>query len=235
MGKPHGAKQQKKLAKQKAKRAQKHAELSRRTSQDPTVRLKGAAAWPVVLAVISGTLWDTGIGSAVIARKAPDGEVVFASYLLDVHCLGVKDAFWRVDAGGELRRLLERMEEVHPTRPIEPACLVKVIKGAVEFARSFGFPPHRDYRHAELLLEGIDPGDCAREYTFGKDGKPFYVNGPNESPAQIDAIVRRVTEAGGHFMVGGPSMGLDELDALEGDDLDEDDVDDESPDQPQLP
>ena len=48
MAKKHGARQQKKVAKQKAKRAQKRSELMKRTSTDPMVRLRGAGGWPVM-------------------------------------------------------------------------------------------------------------------------------------------------------------------------------------------
>ena len=112
-------------------------------------------------------------------------------------------------------------------RTITPACLVEIVKGAVEYAQSFGFRPHPDYRHASALLEGIDPSTCRNKFTFGRDGKPFYVRGPNESLAQAQAISRRVADAGGHFIIplrdGGVEVRsledrLDEFDSLDEDD-----------------
>jgi hypothetical protein len=231
MAKQHGAKQQKKIAKQKAKRAAKHATLDRRGSKDPTVRLQHAERWPVVRAVASAELWDQGIGSLVIARQESDGWLVFGVFLVDVYCLGVKNAFWKAGSRADLDELIQRVEESQRTVPIEPACLVKIVTGAVEYARSFGFSPHPDYRHASLLLEGIDPSTCAKEFAFGKDGKPYYIQGPNESFARAEAIMHSVTAAGGHYIMAANPEDVafldseDEFDVLE--DFDEED-DDES-------
>jgi hypothetical protein len=220
MAKKHGARQQKKIAKQKAKRSAKRSILEQRTSKDPTVRLQQAERWPVVRAVMAAELWDQGLGQMVIARQEPEGGLVFAVFLVDVYCLGVKNAFWRPGSSHELDELIRQVEETQRTVRIEPACLVKIVKGAVEYARSFGFSPHPDYRHAAMLLEGIDPAACRKEFTFGKDGKPFYVRGPNESLAQAEVIMRRVTDAGGHFLVGGPVSEMEGLPFSE-DELDE--------------
>ena len=32
------------------------------------------------------------------------------------------------------------------------------------------------------------------KYTYGKEGKPFYMNGPYESPADIDRILNTLTK-----------------------------------------
>ena len=44
----HGARQQKRVAKQKAKSAAKRARLQSTQSTDPSVRLRSAEKWPVV-------------------------------------------------------------------------------------------------------------------------------------------------------------------------------------------
>jgi hypothetical protein len=232
MAKKHGARQQKKIAKQKAKRSAKRTTLQQRTSKDPTVRLPQAERWPVVRALMAAELWDQGIGTLILARQEPEGGLVFGVFLIDVYCLGVKNAFWRAGSSQDLDELIRHVEQREKMVPIEPACLVKIVAGAVEYARSFGFSPHPDYRHASMLLEGIDPATCPKEFTFGKDGKPFYFRGPNESLAEAQAIVRRVTDAGGHYLVGGPVSEMEglpfteeEMDELEY--LDEEDADDQ--------
>ena len=111
--------------------------------------------------------------------------------------------------------------------PISPACLVKILEGAVEYARSFSFPPHPDYRHAAMLLAGIDPKACEHEYTFGLDGKPLYIQGPNESSAQASAIMQRIQESGGHFMIQASGVGPEELADFEGGDDEFDSLEEE--------
>jgi len=212
MAKQHGARQQKKIAKQKAKRAEKRSSLSQRTSKDPTIRLRQAAKWPVVQALAAVDLWKDGIGSLAIARQESEDGLVFAVFLVDVYCLGVKNAFWRAGTRGDFNKLLDKMEETQTMHAITPACLVKIVQGAVAYAQSFGFSPHPDYRHAAKLLEGVDPATCKQAFRFGQNGKPFYIQGPNESPAQAEAIMQRITAAGGHFMIGGPVPGLEDFD-----------------------
>src|SRR3954469_14989967 len=74
MAKNHGARQQKKVAKQKAKRAEKRSDLIRRTSSDPAVRLHQVEKWPVVQALVGANLWKTGMGQLVLARKESEGS-----------------------------------------------------------------------------------------------------------------------------------------------------------------
>ncbi len=215
MARKNEARRQKRIAKQKAKRRAKHSFLSQRSSVDPTIRLQQAEKWPVVRALMAAELWEEGIGYLVIARQDSEGQHVFASFLVDVYCLGVKDAFWRTGTRAEFQDVIRQMDEMRTMIAIDPACLVKIVKGAVEYAQSLGFPPPTDYHHASRLLEGIDPATCPETYTFGRDGLPFYFQGPNESPAQAQAIVQRVRERRGDFVVMlGPPEG--EFDAIEG-------------------
>jgi hypothetical protein len=227
VAKKHGAKEQKRIAKQKAKRAEKRLSLMRRTSTDPMIRLQRADKWPVVRALAGAELWETGIGDLAIARQESEGQFVFGIYLVDVFCLGVKNAMWRAGTLGDFEELIDHIEQNQKMRPISPACLVKIVKGAVEYAQSYGFAPHADYRHASMLLEGIEPAACPQEFTFGHDGRPLYIQGPHESPAEVRAIMDRVQLAGGHYTLAVPGAGLgrlagieSDLDALEWDDED---------------
>jgi hypothetical protein len=201
MAKNHGAKDQKRAAKQKAKRQAKRSSHFQRTSKDPTVRLQHAGKWQVVQAVVGDKLWTEGIGHVLIARRDSEGELVFAVFLVDVYCLGVKNAFWLAGTAADIEDVITKAARFETMRPTTPACLAKIVQGAVEYAQSFGFPPHPDYRHASMLLAGIDPSTCPNEFTFGRDGRPFYVQGPHESRAQADAIMRIVRDAGGHFII----------------------------------
>lgn len=211
MARNHGARQQKKVAKQKAKRSEKRSDLVRRTSNDPTVRLQRAEKWPVVHALVGPDLWKDGIGYLAIARQEAEGRLVFGVYLVDVYCLGVKNAFWKAGTNGDFREMIQNMEQSQVMSPISPACLVKIIKGSVDYAHSFGFRPHPDFHHAAMLLDGIDPSTCLQEFTFGRDGKPFYIQGPDESPEMARAILERIHAAGGHYIVQVPESGLEEL------------------------
>jgi hypothetical protein len=222
MAKKHGARQQRKLAKHKNKRVLKRASLFRHSSKDPTVRFRGVEKWPVIEALVSTELWKEGLGYLAIAREDAGGKLVYGVYLVDVQCLGVKDAFWS-EGAEDFKEVIRKMENTQRMRPIPPAGLVKLVRGAVEFAQSFGFSPHPDFRHTARLLEGIDPAEYPQELTFGRDGKPFYIQGPFETPAQANAIAKRVSDAGGHYIaVVPPGLVHEELDFID-DEFDEND------------
>jgi hypothetical protein len=204
MAKKNGARQQKRVAKLKAKRLKKRSLLQRRDSKDPTILFQTVEKWTIVQTLAGSKIWTDGMGYLTIMRQGPDGRLVFAAFLVDVNCLGVKNAFWRTGTRSEFEDVIQQMGRTQTMRPITPACLVKTVQGAVDYAQSFGFPPHPDYRHASRLLEGIDPSGCKERFQFGRDGKPFYIQGPNESPAQVEAIMQRVQAVGGHFFVAMP-------------------------------
>lgn len=229
MAKNHGARQQKKLAKQKAKRKEKRSNLMRRDSTDPTIRLQHAEKWPVVRALIGEELWETGIGTAMIARQEGEGRLVFAIFLVDVFCLGVKDAFWQAGSMEDFKMMVEKTEMNQNLLPIEPACLVKIVNGAADFALSIGFRPHKDFDHAALLFQGIDPSTCTKDYTYGKGGKPLYMQGPFDSPAKVESISQRVKEAGGHVVIGMPGFGAGDFGEFDDEDDFEDSNDSEFP------
>lgn len=202
MSKRHGAREQKRLAKQKAKRTKRRHELARQESSDPTVRLQAADRWPVVSALIPESLWFDGIGNLLITRRMPDGRLACAVFLTDVFCLGVKDALWKILGSREFDSLRDDFEKHGRLKAVSPEYFAKLVHRAVEYAQSLGFQPHRDYRHAARLLAGIDWSQCADEFQFGMDGRPHYIRGPSESMNKARAIATRVASLGGHYTIG---------------------------------
>ena len=168
----------------------------------------------------------------LIARQEAEGRLVFANYLVDVFCLGVKDTFWNTGTLGDFKDLLEKIDEVQKMVPIAPAALVKIVKGAVDFALLYDLHPHPDFRHTSMLLKGIDPAACTQEFTFGQGGVPFYIQGPHETSGQAVAIVRQIEQDGGRYIVDASRSRSDEFNDMnldydddDDDDLDEDDED----------
>jgi hypothetical protein len=145
---------------------------------------------------LGADIWEVGIGHLMIARQEPEGAVIFGTFLVDVHCLGVKDAYWRAGTRRDLEDLIELLNEADQMRAISPPCLAKIVTGAVAYTDSLGLSLHPAYRHASMLLDGIDISTCANEYTFGRDGKPYYVRGRNDSRAQAAAIMERIQNLG---------------------------------------
>ncbi len=208
MSKQHGPKQQKKLAKKKAKIRDKHKKLAQQTSLNPMIRLAYAENWPIHEALIPVEIWEAGIGHLILTRHIPGGGLAMAVFMVDVYCLGIKRAFWQIVTHGEYEKLKQRSQpDLGPTRKVAPEYLCKLVYDAAEYAASLGFLPHSEFRHAKLLLAGLDPALCSEQFTFGHEGKPLYVRGPNETIEQAHRISMTVQQHGGHFVVsGGPEV-----------------------------
>lgn len=114
-------------------------------------------------------------------------------------------------------RFAERAECFSNPR-LSPACARKLIEGAVAYARSLGLEPHSDYWRGARVFGGINPDDCQQEFVYGKDGKPLFVQSPNDSPQfaeRVMAILTRRLGAGGYHYVlplgGIPSSWADDV------------------------
>lgn len=133
---------------------------------------------------------ESGLTQLIVARIRDDGRADIGFFLVDLWCLGVKDAFLHDDGSESLLRelLAERLPEEFRER-FHPACARKMIEGAIAYAETLGFAPHRDYRKARRALTGLDVSACPEAFIFGRDGKPFFVEGPNDSPERVERVL----------------------------------------------
>jgi hypothetical protein len=177
------------------KRSKQKAATQHRSQQQDFMSLSAAAiirrarSFPIFECRISDT-WDKeepGLVQILLARKQPDGDICFGIYLVDKYCLGVKNTL--VNAHFSLARYEDdvldgifgntKMEEC----PLELAH--QMIYQSIDYAAKYGFEPHKDFALAQNLL--VSRGELPAPYqlTFGKNGKPFYVEGPHDNSARI--------------------------------------------------
>lgn len=136
---------------------------------------------PIHACLMTADLFKIGIGHVVIARKLPSGEIAVGHFMVDAQCLGVKAAIFSVETRPGFDDVVGNLGEPYAMREIEPAYARKLIEQSVAYAESIGFLPHDDYYEATIVFGDINPEDCAEEFAFGRDGKPFYVSGPRDS------------------------------------------------------
>ena len=134
---------------------------------------------------------QAGLVSVLVARKHRWDKVSMCGYLADVYCLGVKNVLGPdITDDLALRRFLPTFYSAYPDgwldAPIELAR--HIVFGAVDYARSLGLEPVDDFAQAAGHL-GAWEGPSA--ISFGKDGKPFYVSGPYDSPRQVIRTLER--------------------------------------------
>ncbi len=158
-------------------------------------RIRVAAKGSVVRCIMSSTLFEIGIGHVIVARALPSGLLGCAYFLVDVFCLGVKDVFYAEIGQTELRSRLAEQDDVQSFIDIEPAHARKLIRDAAAYAGGLGLSVAKDTPIIEAIFGDIDAGACTETFTFGKDGKPFFVSGPNDTPARIRAISQSLNKS----------------------------------------
>jgi hypothetical protein len=161
---------------------------------------RAAAAAPIHSCLANEGLFAQGIGNVILTRKTAGGRMAMAAFLVDVYCVGVKDVMVRQGDGADIEPFLATMGEVQPLASVDPAYARKLLRDLVAWARSIGLAPHPDYAAAELLFGAVSADACAESFRFGKNGRPLYMPGPTDTPAQIrqrtEALRRRLGDDG---------------------------------------
>ncbi len=132
-----------------------------------------------------------GETTLLLARAQNDHTVLYAGYLVDLLCLGVKDALVKLNVPrSALQRHVERIFR-GDQEPCDAAFAHQLVYGAIAFARKYGFEPHEDFYRlgAHKILD--PPGSHPEPYDikFGKDGKPVYIAGPYDSPSFVNKVL----------------------------------------------
>jgi hypothetical protein len=150
-------------------------------------------------------VFNGGMGNVAVCRQKEFGQVMAAVFLLDVYCLGAKNCFVCRFMRSEKREMLDKIFSIEGRSEMSPACAKKLVLDAVAYARNLGLEPHPDYARAANLLNPIDASQCETAFTFGQEGKPFYIQGPHDSRAFVrhvlTALHRRQGEGNYHFLL----------------------------------
>ncbi|MBN1569787.1 MAG: hypothetical protein JXA73_18220 [Acidobacteria bacterium] len=210
---------QKQLAR-KAAKAKAKAKAIRASGAQRTAMAAGfppsAPDWPIYEALISESIESINQGTVILSRRSGE-SVAVAAFLVDTGCMGIKSAIGRLMQADDYGGFLARFSTSERFNVSRPECLRKLVEGALAYAEDLGFSPDPDYHRVKRLFGDIDSDLCAQEFEFGKDGKPFYVSGPDDSPGRVRAIMKQLSEKCGgpdgfHCMVASPDFDDDFID-----------------------
>jgi hypothetical protein len=88
---------------------------------------------------------EDGITPVIITRQQPADKVIFCNRMVDLYCLGLKDAFANADFPlKQFKRELAHMRNELPEE-YSPEFAHELIYGAIEYAARYGFQPHPDF------------------------------------------------------------------------------------------
>jgi len=143
-----------------------------------------------------------GLVNVLIARQDRRSRIRVTGYLVDVYCLGVKDVLdprvLDTHALVEFTRAYFSAYSAPPlAAPVELAC--HLVFGAVAYARSLGFEPAAGF---ETAKDQLGPWTGPSAIGFGREGKPFYIQGPHDNAAAIIKTLERSVGPGNyHFLL----------------------------------
>lgn len=134
-----------------------------------------------------------GLTDVIITRTDEAGWLHAGVFVVDLHCLGVRDAFvTEMPAIGwapELNKMIAPEKRI----ALHPACARKLVEGPAAYAEALGFLPPRDFKKARRVFGSVKARDCSETFTYGHDGKPLFVAGPNDDRERIDRVLRTLT------------------------------------------
>jgi hypothetical protein len=193
----------------------------RRADVEPLIRADAQVAAPSEPAVVGcwvspgwadGLRWKRGrdskdehrrgerglpsLVSVLVAREHRHGTVAVCGYLVDPHCLGVKNVIGPrvLDAHrfDEFRLVFFRAYVEEPER-VPLALAQELVLGAIDYARRLGFEPHRDF---EACRGHLGAWSAPGTIEFGHKGKPFFIQGPQDDAAAILRTLERTVGRG---------------------------------------
>ena len=157
--------------------------------------------------------------TVVVTRNLPGGLLLPHVILVDRTCLGVKNALVAqpMDEDTVLAVLIRRPEM--PMSPCDLLVAQSVVYHAIDYARSLGFEPHRDFHPA---LIGKRP-ERLLDTPLAKPERPHFIAGPSDDAGRIMRQLERAIGPDFDFAVGDDFPGGEEEapeeDVLDGLDL----------------
>jgi hypothetical protein len=133
-----------KVSRRKAVVAEKRKADTAMIGQSDRRQIIEAARSPIKACVVAHRLFADGIGWVVLTRTLPSGLVGASFFLVDVWCLGVKDAFFRVMRQQKFEEQVKASSEEQPIADIDPSVARKLLHDAVAYAGSLDLAPSEE-------------------------------------------------------------------------------------------
>jgi hypothetical protein len=139
-----------------------------------------------------------GLAKVLIARQERGSRATVCGFLVDVYCLGVKDAVGPLAMGSDsiaaFRREFFAAFDAAPLA-ISLELAQHLVHGAVAYARDLGFEPSSGLAATAPYLGMPSTPTPIR---FGREGSPFYISGPYDNPRAVVQTLEATAGAGNY-------------------------------------
>ena len=160
---------------------------------------KKARTLPLFECVVTSDWEETKMTTVIIARNHTSGNITACSYVVDLDCLGVKDSMFLFNVSPLVySEYKEKINGRLDMMEVDYTLAHNIILAGVEFAAEFGFKPYKEYESiTKFMLEEDTEEIELIEIECGKDGKPFYVQGPFEDDVRSRQIIAQLEKTAG--------------------------------------
>ena len=141
--------------------------------------------------------------SVVVTRQHKNGNYTVGTYLVDMKSVGLKRTTYRVNyPAGEYGPMLADFSELQTMERVEYVVAHNVIYGAIAYADDLGIRPlHAAWAISQYILDEDTDDIELIELEYGLEGRPFYVGGPYDKPANILAKLDKAVGPGNYGYV----------------------------------
>ena len=159
-------------------------------------RVLRAAHAPIQHCFLTESVFDVGMGTLVLARGATPHHLALSSFLIDVFCLGIKDVMFESVEREVFEMYMDATDARSPVVSVDPGYARKLLRDLAAWSQSIGFEPHRDFAAVERMFGDVSADASEAVFRFGRDGKPVYIPGPNDT---VPLIQRRIEQLQKHL------------------------------------
>lgn len=133
-----------------------------------------AAHDPIQHCFLTEAIFETGIGTLVLARGATPHRLTLSSFLIDVFCLGIKDVMFESVESEFFAMYMDATDAGSPMVAVDPGYCRKLLRDLAAWSQSIGFAPHRDFAAVERIFGDVNADASDAAFQFGRDGKPVF-------------------------------------------------------------
>ncbi len=149
--------------------------------------------FPIDQCLINADWKQHQLARITVTRRQPNDCILFGGFLVDLGCLGIKDAFCDAELPPDYLEagMASTLYGEEPPTSIGILYAKEIIQGALDYARRLGFEPHEDFELVRHVLGSEEPPMLHEIQFGGPNDKPLYVAGPHDD---ADKIIRHLTD-----------------------------------------
>jgi hypothetical protein len=155
-------------------------------------RVLRAAHAPIQYCFLTESVFDIGMGTVVLARGATSHHVALSSFLIDTFCLGIKNVMFESVDSEVFEIYMAATDAGSPIVSVDPSYARKLLRDLAAWSESIGFAPHPDFAAVERVFGDVSVDTSDAVFRFGRDGKPVYIPGPNDTAHLIQRRIEQL-------------------------------------------